>query len=50
MNWWGGIPGSGFIPIIIYQNNVSSQMQDFNLLTENGDIILTESGSPIEIE
>jgi hypothetical protein len=47
----GPLCGSGFIIQVIYSSQYSGgHSQNFDLLTENGDLILTESGGPIEIE
>ena len=46
----GPLVGSGFITLLIYASQTGSHAEDFDLLTENGDIILTEDGLPIEIE
>lgn len=47
----GPLYGSGFIIQVTYSNQFGGgHEQNFDLLTENGDVIVTESGSPIEIE
>jgi hypothetical protein len=43
-------PGSGFITIIIYATGAGGRENDFDILTETGDIVLTEDGLPLEIE
>ena len=43
-------PGSGFIIQIIYASGAGGAEQNFDLLTEAGDILLTENNLPIEIE
>ncbi len=43
-------PGSGFITQIIYATGFGGAEEEFDLMTEAGDIITTEDNLPIEIE
>ena len=42
--------GSGFITQIIYATGFGGAVENFDLLTESGDVITTEDSLPIEIE
>ncbi len=46
MNWYG----SGFIQIIIYSSQKHGEEVSTDILTETGEIILTEDGFPLKTE